>query len=50
MPPPEEAELDMIDLAFEPAVTSRLGCSIEMTKELDGLQIRIPAGVNNFWG
>jgi ferredoxin len=47
--PPCEAECDMLDLAFEPTDTSRLGCQVIMTKELDGMTITIPSGVNNFW-
>eukprot|EP00553_Chaetoceros_curvisetus_P015067 CAMPEP_0204644678 /NCGR_PEP_ID=MMETSP0718-20130828/1659_1 /ASSEMBLY_ACC=CAM_ASM_000674 /TAXON_ID=230516 /ORGANISM="Chaetoceros curvisetus" /LENGTH=225 /DNA_ID=CAMNT_0051666327 /DNA_START=74 /DNA_END=748 /DNA_ORIENTATION=- len=34
--PPCEAELDMLDLAYEPTHTSRLGCQIVMTREIDG--------------
>ena len=45
--PPSEAEQDMIDLAYEPQVTSRLGCQIKLTKELDGLVILLPSGSNN---
>lgn len=45
--PPCEAEQDMIDLAYEPQATSRLGCQIKLTKELDGLQILLPRGSNN---
>jgi 2Fe-2S ferredoxin len=45
--PPSEAELDMIDLAYEPQLTSRLGCQVEVTKELDGLVVLLPAGSNN---
>ena len=48
--PPCVAELDMLDLAFEPTETSRLGCQISMAKDLDGMSITIPAGVNNMWG
>ena len=47
VPPPSEAEQDMIDLAFEPQLTSRLGCQIVLTKELDGLIILLPKGSNN---
>ena len=47
--PPCEAECDMLDLAFEPRDTSRLGCQVIMTKDLDGMTITIPSGVNNFW-
>ncbi|KAL7507534.1 hypothetical protein ACHAXN_004706 [Cyclotella atomus] len=45
--PPSEAELDMIDLAYEPQLTSRLGCRVQVTKELDGLVVLLPAGSNN---
>ena len=45
----DEAELDMLDLALEPTETSRLGCQIQLTKDLDGLRITIPNEVNNLW-
>jgi 2Fe-2S ferredoxin len=45
--PPSEAELDMIDLAYEPQLTSRLGCQIVLTKELNGLVVLLPAESNN---
>lgn len=45
--PPSEAELDMIDLAHEPQLTSRLGCQIKVTKDLDGLVVLLPSGSNN---
>jgi ferredoxin len=35
-------ENDMLDLAFGLTETSRLGCQIVMTKELDGLRVRLP--------
>lgn len=44
---PSEPEQDMIDLAFEPQRTSRLGCQITLTKALDGLVILLPKGSNN---
>ncbi len=44
---PDEDEEDMLDLAFGLTRTSRLGCQIIMTKELDGLKVRLPKGVNN---
>ena len=47
--PPSEAECDMLDLAFEPTETSRLGCQIIMKKELDGMTVTIPSGVYNLW-
>lgn len=42
-------EQDMIDLAFEPKNTSRLGCQVKMREDLDGLTVSIPQGCNNFW-
>ena len=44
---PTEDEEDMLDLAFGPEQTSRLGCQIVMTAELDGLSVRLPAGTRN---
>lgn len=42
-----EDEEDMLDLAFGLTSTSRLGCQIMMTDELDGLTVRLPAGTRN---
>ncbi len=39
---PSEDEEDMLDLAFGLTPTSRLGCQIVMTKELDGLTVTVP--------
>ena len=44
---PSEDEEDMLDLAFGLTRTSRLGCQIIITDELDGLTVRLPAGVRN---
>ena len=38
-----EEEEDMLDLAAGVARTSRLSCQIDLTPELDGLELRIPA-------
>ena len=38
-----ENEEDMLDLAFGLTRTSRLGCQIIMSEELDGLTVRLPA-------
>ncbi|MFA6019169.1 MAG: ferredoxin family 2Fe-2S iron-sulfur cluster binding protein [Rhodospirillales bacterium] len=40
-------EEDMLDLAFGLTQTSRLGCQIIMSKELDGLVVTIPAASRN---
>ena len=39
-----EDEEDMLDLAFGLTETSRLGCQIVMTEELDGLVVKLPRG------
>ncbi|MBO6528235.1 2Fe-2S iron-sulfur cluster-binding protein [Erythrobacter sp.] len=38
-----EEEEDMLDLAAGVARTSRLSCQIELTAQMDGLTVRIPA-------
>jgi 2Fe-2S ferredoxin len=42
-----EDEEDMLDLAFGLTHTSRLGCQIIMSDELDGLTVRLPAATRN---
>ncbi|MGH6988864.1 MAG: ferredoxin family 2Fe-2S iron-sulfur cluster binding protein [Stellaceae bacterium] len=42
-----EDEEDMLDLAFGVTKTSRLGCQIVMTEELDGLTVKLPAATRN---
>lgn len=44
---PVEAEEDMLDLAFHLTETSRLGCQIIVTEELDGLRVRLPSATRN---
>ncbi len=44
---PTEDEEDMLDLAFGLTRTSRLGCQIIITEELDGLTVALPAGSRN---
>lgn len=44
---PEEEEEDMLDLAFGLTRTSRLGCQIVMSEELDGLTVTLPAETHN---
>ena len=44
---PTEDEEDMLDLAFGLTQTSRLGCQIIMTEELDGLTVRLPQATRN---
>jgi 2Fe-2S ferredoxin len=42
-----EDEEDMLDLAFGLTQTSRLGCQIIITEELDGLTVRLPSATRN---
>jgi len=45
-----EDEEDMLDLAFGLTKTSRLGCQIVITEELDGLTVRLPSATRNMMG
>ncbi|MEQ9115793.1 MAG: ferredoxin family 2Fe-2S iron-sulfur cluster binding protein [Rickettsiales bacterium] len=44
---PTEDEEDMLDLAFGLTHTSRLGCQIKMTEDLDGLKVKLPSATRN---
>jgi 2Fe-2S ferredoxin len=44
---PTEDEEDMLDLAFGLTKTSRLGCQIVMSEELDGLVVKLPSATRN---
>lgn len=43
----KEEEEDMLDLAFGLTHTSRLGCQIKITNELDGIKVKLPAATRN---
>ena len=47
LPEATEDEEDMLDLAFGLTHTSRLGCQITITDELDGLTVALPAATRN---
>lgn len=47
---PTDEELDMLDLAYELTDTSRLGCQIILTEKMDGLQVKVPATINDARG
>ena len=38
----EDAEVDMIDMAYEPKKNSRLSCQIIVSDKLDGLEVTTP--------
>ena len=39
----EDAEQDMLDMAFEPNKFSRLACQITITDDLDGMVVKMPS-------
>ncbi|MFP6744762.1 MAG: ferredoxin family 2Fe-2S iron-sulfur cluster binding protein [Alphaproteobacteria bacterium] len=43
LPEITEDEEDMLDLAFDLTKTSRLGCQIIITEDLDGLTVTLPS-------
>jgi len=44
---PCDDEQDMLDLAYAPRRTSRLGCQITLDESMDGMILRLPRGANN---
>ena len=48
LPPSGEEEEDMLDLALDLTATSRLGCQIDITEELDGLVVSLPKDTHNW--
>lgn len=39
----------MLDLAFGLTDTSRLGCQVRLTPELDGMTVRLPSATRNMY-
>lgn len=48
MEEPDDDENDMLDLAFGLTETSRLGCQIYMSKDIDGIRLALPSMTRNF--
>ncbi|KAJ3561845.1 hypothetical protein NP233_g9944 [Leucocoprinus birnbaumii] len=46
---PDDDENDMLDMAFGLTDTSRLGCQVKLTKELDGLTATLPSATRNMF-
>jgi ferredoxin-2, mitochondrial len=44
---PSDDENDMLDLAFGLTETSRLGCQVQMSKEIDGIVVKLPSMTRN---
>ena len=49
LPEPEDDENDMLDMAFGLTDTSRLGCQVQVTKELDGMTVTLPSATRNMF-
>jgi ferredoxin len=49
VPEPSEDEEDMLDMAFGLTLTSRLGCQITVTEEMDGVEFEMPKATRNFY-
>ncbi|KAI0088400.1 2Fe-2S ferredoxin-type domain-containing protein [Irpex rosettiformis] len=49
LPEPEDDENDMLDMAFGLTDTSRLGCQVRLTKELDGMTCTLPSATRNMF-
>jgi len=49
LPEPEDDENDMLDMAFGLSDTSRLGCQVKLTRELDGMTATLPAATRNMF-
>ena len=49
LPEPLEEEDDMLDMAPFLQDNSRLGCQIILTKELDGIELKLPKITRNFY-
>eukprot|EP00560_Eucampia_antarctica_P002988 CAMPEP_0197831976 /NCGR_PEP_ID=MMETSP1437-20131217/12882_1 /TAXON_ID=49252 ORGANISM="Eucampia antarctica, Strain CCMP1452" /NCGR_SAMPLE_ID=MMETSP1437 /ASSEMBLY_ACC=CAM_ASM_001096 /LENGTH=169 /DNA_ID=CAMNT_0043435131 /DNA_START=114 /DNA_END=623 /DNA_ORIENTATION=+ len=49
MPEACEEEEDMLDMAFGLTATSRLGCQMSVTEDMDGMTIQVPSATRNFY-
>ena len=46
---PSEDEEDMLDMAFGLTDTSRLGCQITVTENMEGIRLQMPKATRNFY-
>ncbi|KAK2706497.1 hypothetical protein QYM36_016509 [Artemia franciscana] len=44
---PTDEELDMLDLAYGLTDTSRLGCQVNLTKEMDNIEVVVPEATSD---
>ena len=46
---PCEEEEDLLDLAFGLTHTSRLGCQVKVTRDMEGMTVKLPSATRNFY-
>ena len=46
---PCEEEEDLLDLAYGLTHTSRLGCQVLVTRDMEGMRVRLPSATRNFY-
>ena len=46
---PSEDEEDMLDMAFGLTTTSRLGCQVEISEDMEGAVFQLPTATRNFY-
>jgi ferredoxin len=49
LPEASEDEEDMLDMAFGLTETSRLGCQIVVTADMEGMELEMPKATRNFY-
>jgi len=47
--PAVEEEEDLLDLAYGLTLTSRLGCQVKVTRDMEGMTVRLPSATRNFY-
>ena len=46
---PVEEEEDLLDLAYGLTHTSRLGCQVKVTRDMENMMVRLPSATRNFY-
>ena len=46
---PCEEEEDLLDLAYGLTHTSRLGCQVKVTREMENMVVKLPSATRNFY-
>ena len=46
---PCEEEEDLLDLAYGLTHTSRLGCQVHVTRDMEGMTVKLPSATRNFY-